>query len=82
METTNLDIPTAFDNSDDYWMPFLEGTGSAPKYCTSLDEDTKSRIREALRGKLPTGPDGEILLSARAWAVRGIVPVRAPYQNG
>ena len=74
VETTALDIPAAFENFDDYWTPFLGGTGSAPKYCVSLDESTRTIIRDAIRAKLPTGPDGEILLAARAWAVKGEVP--------
>ena len=68
-----IDIPTAFDSFDDYWRPFLGGTGSAPKYCVSLSEDARERLRDALRARLPTGPDGEILLAARAWAVKGRV---------
>ncbi|MDP3548251.1 MAG: methyltransferase domain-containing protein [Phreatobacter sp.] len=68
-----IDIPTAFANFDDYWTPFLGGTGSAPKYCVSLDEDARQHLREGLRRRLPTGPDGEILLAARAWAAKGRV---------
>jgi hypothetical protein len=68
-----IDIPTAFESFDDYWTPFLGGTGSAPKYCTSLDEAARDRLREAVRHRLPTGPDGEILLAARAWAAKGRV---------
>ena len=71
VETTAIDIPTPFVDFDDYWTPFLGGTGSAPKYCMSLDEDLRNRIRDSVRAKLPTGPDGEILLAARAWAVKG-----------
>jgi len=73
VETAAIDIPAAFVDFQDYWKPFLGGTGSAPKYCMSLDEDTRNQIRDAVRAKLPTGPDGEILLSARAWAVKGVV---------
>ncbi len=72
-ETIALDIPAAFVDFDDYWLPFLGGTGSAPKYCASLDENTRIKIRDAVRAKLPTGPDGEILLAVRAWAVKGNV---------
>jgi hypothetical protein len=73
IEVQYLDIPAAFDNFDDYWMPFLGGTGSAPKYCTSLGPDAQARLRETLRSRLPTGPDGEILLAVRAWAIKGRV---------
>jgi SAM-dependent methyltransferase len=68
-----LDIPAAFKDFDDYWTPFLGGTGSAPKYCTSLSPDAQARLRETLRDRLPTSPDGEILLGVRAWAVKGTV---------
>jgi SAM-dependent methyltransferase len=68
-----IDITTAFESFDDYWAPFLGGTGSAPKYCMSLSEPAREELRERLRARLPTGPDGEILLAARAWAVRGQV---------
>ena len=74
VETAATDIPAAFVDFQDYWTPFLGGTGSAPKYCMSLDENTRNKIRDAVRAKLPTGPDGEILLAVRAWAVKGTVP--------
>lgn len=73
-ETTALDVTAAFVDFQDYWEPFLGGTGSAPRYCASLDEDTRSRIRDTIRQRLPTGPDGEILLAVRAWGVKGRVP--------
>lgn len=68
-----IDIPAAFEDFDDYWTPFLGGTGSAPKYCTSLSPDAQAILREKLRDRLPTGPDGEILMAVRAWAVKGTV---------
>lgn len=74
VEVRAIDIPTAFESFDDYWTPFLGGTGSAPKYCMSLDEEARERLRETIRQRLPTGPDGEILLAARAWAAKGRVP--------
>lgn len=73
VEVQAIDITTPFASFDDYWIPFLSGTGSAPRYCMSLDEAARERLREALRRRLPTGPDGEILLAARAWAAKGRV---------
>lgn len=35
------------------------------------DEGAHEALRERLRDRLPRGPDGEILLAARAWAVKG-----------
>jgi SAM-dependent methyltransferase len=67
-----IDIPTVFQDFDDYWTPFLGGQGSAPGYCMSLSEDDRSRLREHIRAALPFAPDGSIHLVARAWAVRGV----------
>jgi trans-aconitate methyltransferase len=73
VEVRAIDIPAAFDGFDDYWAPFLGGTGSAPKYCMSLDETARDRLKQEVRQRLPSGPDGEILLAIRAWAVKGRV---------
>jgi ubiquinone/menaquinone biosynthesis C-methylase UbiE len=71
VETRAIDIATVFVDFDDYWLPFLGGQGPAPAYCVALDEDRRRGLREALRERLPTEPDGTIHLVARAWAVRG-----------
>lgn len=73
VEVRAIDIPAAFDGFDDYWAPFLGGTGSAPKYCASLDGAARDRLKQEVRRRLPTGPDGEILLAIRAWAAKGRV---------
>jgi trans-aconitate methyltransferase len=73
VEVRAIDIAAAFDDFDAYWQPFLGGTGSAPRYCASLAPEARERLRERLQARLPTGPDGEILLAVRAWAVRGQV---------
>lgn len=70
VETTGLEIPTVFAGFEDYWTPFLGGQGPAPAYAMSLPEDRRARLKEALRVRLPVGPDGTISLIARAWAVQ------------
>jgi hypothetical protein len=72
VETHALEIPTEFQTFDDYWMPFLRGTGPAPSYVESLDGPSRERLRERLERRLPVGIDGRIRLRARAWEVRGI----------
>jgi SAM-dependent methyltransferase len=64
-------IPTVFTGFDDYWQPFLGAQGPAPAYLATLPEARRDQIRELLRSRLPTSPDGSIPLSARAWVVRG-----------
>jgi SAM-dependent methyltransferase len=71
-----IDVPTVFEDFDDYWHPFLGGQGPAPGYVAGLPEDRRAALRELLRTRLPTQDDGSIRLSARAWAVQGTVPVR------
>jgi hypothetical protein len=68
-----IQIPTVFENFDDYWTPFLGKTGAAPTYLASLDEDVRERIRLCLESRLAPTPAGRIELTAQAWAVRGVV---------
>jgi SAM-dependent methyltransferase len=67
-----LTIETRFSSFDDFWTPFLEKQGPAGAYAASLpaaDRDTlRLRLRQRLLGD---GPDGPIVMRARAWAVRG-----------
>jgi SAM-dependent methyltransferase len=68
-----IQIPTVFENFDDYWTPFLGRTGAAPTYLASVDGDVRERIRLCLESRLAPTPGGPIELTARAWAVRGVV---------
>jgi SAM-dependent methyltransferase len=69
-----LDIPTVFADFDDYWTPFLGGQGPAPGYLAQRTPDQRKAVRESLRERLPSEPDGSIRLTARAWAVQGSRP--------
>ena len=73
VEVRGIDVPAAFTSFEEYWTPFLGGTGSAPKYCASLSNDARAELRRKLESRLPAGPEGEILLAIRAWAVKGTV---------
>jgi hypothetical protein len=68
-----IQIPTVFENFDDYWTPFLGKTGAAPTYLASVDSDVRERIRLCLESRLVATPGGRIGLTAQAWAVRGVV---------
>ncbi len=71
VRSRSIEIDTVFRDFDDYWRPFLGGQGAAPAYAMRLAEDVRAKIRDDLRGSLPTAPDGSIALTARAWAVLG-----------
>ncbi len=73
VEVRAIDIPTPFEDLDDYWQPFLGGQGPAPGYAVALDEQARARLRERIAARLPVRPDGSITLTARAWAVRSTV---------
>src|SRR3954447_1552926 len=71
VEVEEIVVPTVFADFDDYWTPFLGGTGPAPAYAAHLPEHDRAALREGLRSLLPARPDGSIHLSARAWSARG-----------
>jgi SAM-dependent methyltransferase len=68
-----IEVPTVFVDFDDYWRPFLGGQGPAPGYLASVSEARRRALHDLLRDRLPGSPDGPIVLTARAWAVRGTV---------
>ena len=73
VETRAIEIPTVFQTFDDYWNPFLGRTGAAPTYLASVDGEVRERIRLHLQSRLAPTSGGPIELTARAWAVRGVV---------
>jgi SAM-dependent methyltransferase len=66
-------VPTVFDDFDDLWTPFLGGQGPAPGYVMGLAPERRALLRDTILQRLPLTAEGTIPLSARAWAVRGIV---------
>ncbi|MER7248036.1 methyltransferase domain-containing protein [Kribbella sp. NPDC000426] len=71
VRTRGIVVPTVFSSFDDYWKPFLGGTGVAPAYLRSLDPADQEAMREGVRERLPIEADGSIRLTARAWAAVG-----------
>jgi SAM-dependent methyltransferase len=72
-----LVVPLAFASFADFWSPFREGQGPAGTHVASLSEGSRRDLEHRLRRRL-LGADGDrsITLNARAWAVRGVVPMR------
>lgn len=71
VRVTALSVVTRFASFDDYWLPFLGGTGPAPSFVSGLTESQVAALQRELASRLPTGPDGAIALKAKAWAVLG-----------
>lgn len=71
-----LVIETTFESFDDFWLPFLDGQGPAGAYVASLPADQRDELARHLRERLQPDASGAIRLRARAWAVKGTVPIR------
>jgi SAM-dependent methyltransferase len=70
-----LTIRMQFSAFDDYWSPFLDRQGPAGGYVAALAPHEREQLQRRLRRRLlGEGADRPIVLRARAWAVRGIVP--------
>jgi SAM-dependent methyltransferase len=70
IETAGLVVDARYKSFDDYWQPFLSGTGPGGQYCLSLDEQHRDALRDACFRALGE-PAAPFSLTARAWAVRG-----------
>jgi SAM-dependent methyltransferase len=68
-----IEVPTVFQDFDDYWSPFLGRQGAAPTYLATVAPQTRDRIRELLRARLVPARDEAIALTATAWAIQGTV---------
>lgn len=69
-----LDITTRFESFADYWDPFLLGQGPAGAYLRKVDGDRRQALRGEVKRRLAIkSENAPFALSARAWAVRGIV---------
>jgi hypothetical protein len=67
-----LVVRASYADFEDLWSPFPTGDAPSGAFCKSLDDDRRAELRDALRRRL--GVDaGPFELSARAWAVAGIV---------
>ena len=74
-----LEIEMRFQSFADYWDPFLLGQGSAGAYVRSIGDDRRTALRGELRARLKlSSEDSPFSLTARAWAVRGVVSVSGP----
>jgi ubiquinone/menaquinone biosynthesis C-methylase UbiE len=69
--TDSLEVTEEYESFDDYWEPFTAGVGPGGSYCVSLDDAAREALREECRRRLGDPPGG-FVLSAGAWAVRGL----------
>ena len=69
IEETHLAISVEHPTFEEWWEPFRLGVGPAGSYAAGLDPQRQVQLRERCREKLPAAP---FVLTARAWAARGL----------
>lgn len=70
IHTAVLSIEQEHSGFEEWWEPFTAGVGPAGAYVASLDARQRSALENHARSILPAGP---FVLTARAWAARGLV---------
>lgn len=69
VEETDLWVDVEHADFDDWWEPFTLGVGPAGVYLSGLDPTVQVRLRELCRERFGRGA---AVLTARAWAARGV----------
>jgi SAM-dependent methyltransferase len=69
VEETSLSASLEHPSFDEWWEPFTRGVGPAGSFVASLDPERQAELRERCRTLLPIAP---FVLTARAWAARGL----------
>ncbi len=69
IEATVLWASVEHASFDAWWEPFTRSVGPAGSYLAGLSADRQVELREGCRATIPTTP---FVVSARAWAVRGL----------
>jgi SAM-dependent methyltransferase len=70
IEESSLSVSLEHPTFEDWWEPFTLGVGPAGRHAAGLDAERQARLRELCRQRLPEAP---FVLTARAWAARGVV---------
>ena len=69
VEETVLSVSVEHSTFDEWLEPFTSGVGPAGAYLAQLDQERQIRLRERCRDAFP---EGRHVLTARAWAARGL----------
>jgi SAM-dependent methyltransferase len=67
-----LVVRAGYADFEDLWAPLPTGVAPSGAFCRSLDDERRAALHDAYRRRLGVG-DEPFELSARAWAVAGIV---------
>ena len=69
IEETHLTVSVEHPTFEDWWQPYTLGVGPAGSHAAGLDSERQAQLRELCRERLPAAP---FVLTARAWAARGL----------
>ncbi len=69
IEQSTVSAALEHPSFDEWWEPYTRGVGPAGSYVAGLDAERRRRLREKCRILLPDAP---FVLTARAWAARGL----------
>lgn len=69
IEQGDVSVEVEHRNFEEWWEPFTLGVGPAGAFFARLDANDQMQLRELCREWLPDGP---FVISARAWAARGL----------
>jgi hypothetical protein len=69
VEGTALAVTRDYAGFDEWWEPFTRGVGPAGAYLATLDAERQAELHARCRASLP---DGAFVLTAHAWAARGV----------
>lgn len=75
IEESALSVSVEHPSFEGWWEPFTLGVGPAGGYAAGLDARRQARLRGLCREMLPAAP---FVLTARAWAARGLVQESVP----
>ena len=70
VEEVTLSIGVEHSSFEEWWEPYTLGVGPAGAHVASLSAEGQAELREHCRRSLPEAP---FVLTARAWAARGLV---------
>ena len=69
IEATVLSADLEHSSLEEWWEPYTRGVGPAGEYVAGLDPGRQVELRERCRALLPAAP---FVVTARAWAARGL----------
>jgi SAM-dependent methyltransferase len=69
IEEQAVSVDVEHPSFEEWWEPFTLGVGPAGAFVAALDDERGAELRNLCRERLPAAP---FVISARAWAARGV----------